>query len=103
MLREEQDISMTQEEALERIPNIKKLAGPADTIELGGNRTKNSPVLPLKATVCGHLSRTEEKVRTITGQRSRSMQSVRTLHVRYNETTRRGKENIRNRERTKNN
>ena len=34
MLREEQDISMTQEEALERIPNIKKLAGPADTMSL---------------------------------------------------------------------
>ena len=33
-LREEQDISMTQEEALERIPNIKKLAGPADTMSL---------------------------------------------------------------------
>ena len=49
--------------------------------ELGGNRTKNLPVLPLVATVCRHLSRTEEKVRTITGQRSRSMQSVRTLHV----------------------
>ena len=32
MLREEQDISMAQEEALERIPNIKKLAGPADTM-----------------------------------------------------------------------
>ena len=34
MLREEQDISMAQEEALERIPNIKKLAGPADTMSL---------------------------------------------------------------------
>ena len=34
MLWEEQDISMTQEEALERIPNIKKLAGPADTMSL---------------------------------------------------------------------
>ena len=34
MLREEQDISMIQEEALERIPNIKKLAGPADTMSL---------------------------------------------------------------------
>ena len=34
MLREEQDISMTQEEVLERIPNIKKLAGPADTLSL---------------------------------------------------------------------
>ena len=34
MLQEEQDISMTQEEALERIPNIKKLAGPADTMSL---------------------------------------------------------------------
>ena len=34
MLREEQDISMAQEEALERIPNIKKLAGPADTMNL---------------------------------------------------------------------
>ena len=30
MLREEQDISMAQEESFERIPNIKKLAGPAD-------------------------------------------------------------------------
>ena len=48
--------------------------------EVGGNRTKNSPVLPLVATVCRHLSRTEEKVRTITGQRSHSRQSVRTLH-----------------------
>ena len=34
MLREEQDISMAQEEALERIPNIKKLAGPVDTMSL---------------------------------------------------------------------
>ena len=34
MLREEQDISMAQEENLERIPNIKKLAGPADTMSL---------------------------------------------------------------------
>ena len=34
MLREEQDISMTQEEALERIPNIKKLAGPTDPMSL---------------------------------------------------------------------
>ena len=34
MLREEQDISMAQEEALERIPNIKKLAGPADMMSL---------------------------------------------------------------------
>ena len=33
-LREEQDISMAQEESLERIPNIKKLAGPADTMSL---------------------------------------------------------------------
>ena len=49
--------------------------------ELGGNRTKNSSVLSLVATVCRHLGRTEEKVRTITGQRSRSMQSIRTLHV----------------------
>ena len=49
--------------------------------ELGEDRTKNLPVLSLVATVCRHLSRTEEKVRTITGQRSRSMQSIRTLHV----------------------
>ena len=34
MLREEQDINMAQEESLERIPNIKKLAGPADTMSL---------------------------------------------------------------------
>ena len=34
MLPEEQDISMAQEESLERIPNIKKLAGPADTMSL---------------------------------------------------------------------
>ena len=34
MLREEQDISMAQEESLERIPNIKKLAGPADMMSL---------------------------------------------------------------------
>ena len=34
MLQEEQDISMAQEESLERIPNIKKLAGPADTMSL---------------------------------------------------------------------
>ena len=34
ILREEQDISMAQEESLERIPNIKKLAGPADTMSL---------------------------------------------------------------------
>ena len=49
--------------------------------ELGGNRTKNLPVLSLVATVRRHLSGTEEKVRTITGQRSRSMQSICTLHV----------------------
>ena len=34
MLWEEQDINMAQEESLERIPNIKKLAGPADTMSL---------------------------------------------------------------------
>ena len=34
MLWEEQDISMAQEESLERIPNIKKLAGPADMMSL---------------------------------------------------------------------
>ena len=34
ILQEEQDISMAQEENLERIPNIKKLAGPADTMSL---------------------------------------------------------------------
>ena len=34
MLREEQDISMAQDESLERIPNIKKLAGPADMMSL---------------------------------------------------------------------
>ena len=34
MLLDEQDISIAQEEALERIPNIKKLAGPADTMSL---------------------------------------------------------------------
>ena len=81
MLREEQDISMTQEESLERIPNIKKTGRTSRHDELGGNRTKNSPVLSLVATVRRHLSRTQEKVRTITGQRSRSMQSIRTLHV----------------------
>ena len=34
MLPEEQDINTAQEESLERIPNIKKLAGPADTMSL---------------------------------------------------------------------
>ena len=34
MLLDEQDISIAQEEALERIPNIKKLTGPADTMSL---------------------------------------------------------------------
>ena len=34
MLQDEQDISIAQEETLERIPNIKKLAGPADTMSL---------------------------------------------------------------------
>ena len=34
MLREEQDINMAQGESLERIPNIKKLVGPADTMSL---------------------------------------------------------------------
>ena len=34
MLQDEQDISKAQEETLERIPNIKKLAGPADTMSL---------------------------------------------------------------------
>ena len=34
MLLDEQDISIAQEEALERIPNIKKLAGPADMMSL---------------------------------------------------------------------
>ena len=34
MLLDEQDISIAQEEALERIPNIKKLAGPAETMSL---------------------------------------------------------------------
>ena len=34
MLWEEQDTNMAQEESLERIPNIKKLAGPADTMSL---------------------------------------------------------------------
>ena len=34
MLLDEQDISIAQEEVLERIPNIKKLAGPADMMSL---------------------------------------------------------------------
>ena len=34
MLQDEQDVSMAQEETLERIPNIKKLAGPLDTMRL---------------------------------------------------------------------
>ena len=34
MLQDKQDVSMAQEETLERIPNIKKLAGPADTMSL---------------------------------------------------------------------
>ena len=34
MLQDEQDASMAHEESLERIPNIKKLAGPADTMSL---------------------------------------------------------------------
>ena len=81
MLREEQDISMAQEESLERIPNIKKTGRTGRHDELRRNRTKNLPVLSLVATVSRHLSRTEEKVRTITRQHSRSMQSIRTLHV----------------------
>ena len=41
MLREEQDISMAQEESLERIPNIKKKIGRTSRHdELGRNRTK---------------------------------------------------------------
>ena len=42
ILREEQDISMAQEESLERIPNIKKLAGPADTMSLEETEQKIS-------------------------------------------------------------
>ena len=34
LLQDEQDVSMAQEETLERIPNIKKLMGPADTMSL---------------------------------------------------------------------
>ena len=34
MLQDEQDVSIAQEETLERIPNIKKLSGPADTMSL---------------------------------------------------------------------
>ena len=68
MLREEQDISMAQEESLERIPNIKKTSRPADTMSLEETEQKNPTVLSLVETVCRHLSRTEEKVRTITGQ-----------------------------------
>ena len=34
MLQDKQDVSMAQEETLERIPNIKKLAGPADMMSL---------------------------------------------------------------------
>ena len=34
MLQDEQDVSIAQEETLERIPNIKKLAGPADLMSL---------------------------------------------------------------------
>ena len=49
--------------------------------ELRRNRMKNLPVLSLVATVHRHFSRTEEKARTITGQHSSSMQSIRTLHV----------------------
>ena len=80
MLREEQDISMTRRGIRENSKH-QRTGRTSRHDELGGNRTKNSPVLPLVATVCRHLSRTEEKVRTITGQRSRSMQSVCTLHV----------------------
>ena len=34
MLQDEQDVSIAQEETFERMPNIKKLAGPADTMSL---------------------------------------------------------------------
>ena len=59
MLLDEQDISIVQEEALERIPNIKNLAGPADTMSLEETEHKNLPVLSIVATVCRHLGRTE--------------------------------------------
>ena len=81
MLREEQNISMAQEESIGKNSKHQKTGRTSRHDELGGNRTKNLPVLSLVATVCRHLSRTEEKVRTITGQHSRSMQSVCTLHV----------------------
>ena len=61
MLREEQDISMAQEESLERIPKHQKTGRTSRHDELGRNRTKNSPVLSLVATVRRHLSRTEER------------------------------------------
>ena len=62
-------------------PKHQKTSRTSGHNELRRNRTNNPQVLSLVATVCRHFSRTEEKVRTITGQRSSSMQSIRTLHV----------------------
>ena len=55
MLQEEQDISMAQEEALERIPNIKKLAGPGDTMSLEEQNKKFA-----SSVTCGNCMQTSQ-------------------------------------------
>ena len=81
MLQDKQDISMAQEETLGKNPKHQETGRTSRHDEPGRSRTQDLPVLPTLATVCGHLSRTAEKVGTVTRERSCSMQSVCTLHI----------------------
>ena len=72
-LQGESNTSPMQEERLERIPNVKKLAGPADIMPGRRSRVQGTPILSSLDHVCRQLSRTEKEIRTFTGKCSSSL------------------------------
>ena len=53
---------MIHEEKLERIPRVKKIAGPADIMDREEAEYKIHPVLPSMDTVCRKFGQTEKEV-----------------------------------------
>ena len=62
LLQGKHDASTVHEEKIERIPRVKKIAGPADVMDRGRSRIQNTSVLPTLDPVCRKFSRTEKKV-----------------------------------------
>ena len=87
-LRGKHDTSAIHEEKLERIPRVKKIAGPADVMDREEAEYKIHQYCHLWTMYAENLSRTEKEVSTFTRECSSSLQSVRTLHLRYSMSTR---------------